>query len=195
MTPSLFFSIYFPSCFILNAISYEYYVNLFSYFILFDLPYFFHLIYQDIFAGKDAVLGYVTINLSTYYCSPKVEIDAWYDLMRANGDDSSVVSSVNLFLCIIQVCPSFSVNRPSLPVCLSACPKAIFLSTIRSLSLCLSLSLSLSLSHSLTLSLSLSLSLTLTPSLSLSLSPFHNLSLSLSLTPFLSNFFTHLLFL
>ena len=30
--------------------------------------------------------------MSTYYCSPNVEIDAWYELQRANGDDSTAVS-------------------------------------------------------------------------------------------------------
>lgn len=47
---------------------------------------------QDIFTGKDAVLGYVTIDMSTVYCSPKVEIDAWTDLIRSSNDTTTQVS-------------------------------------------------------------------------------------------------------
>jgi Ca2+-dependent lipid-binding protein len=45
--------------------------------------------HKDVFSGKDQVLGYVSIDMSTYYGSPKIEIDAWYDLLRANGDTSN----------------------------------------------------------------------------------------------------------
>ena len=51
---------------------------------------------QDIFTGKDAVLGYVTIDMSTVYCSPKVEIDSWTDLIRSSNDTTTQVCNVIL---------------------------------------------------------------------------------------------------
>ena len=100
--------------------------------------------------------------MSTYYCSPKVEIDAYYDLLRANGDDSTVVSpSVRV-----------SISSLKLPHCLSVLLHGISYllhplishvtaqskSPSLSLPLCLSLSLSLSLSSFSPLHLSLTLS-------------------------------------
>lgn len=46
--------------------------------------------HKDIFTGKDSVLGYVTINMATYYSSPKVEIEASYDLLRSSDDNTNV---------------------------------------------------------------------------------------------------------
>jgi hypothetical protein len=46
--------------------------------------------HKDIFTGKDAVLGYVTIDMATYYSSPKVEIEATYDLLRSSDDNTTV---------------------------------------------------------------------------------------------------------
>lgn len=39
--------------------------------------------HKDVFTGKDSILGYASIPMSTYYNAPKVEIDAWYDLLNA----------------------------------------------------------------------------------------------------------------
>jgi C2 domain len=39
--------------------------------------------HKDIFTGKDTILGYASIPMSTYYGSPKIEVDAWYDLLNA----------------------------------------------------------------------------------------------------------------
>jgi Ca2+-dependent lipid-binding protein len=39
--------------------------------------------HKDIFTGKDTILGYASIPMNTYYGAPKVEIDAWYDLLNA----------------------------------------------------------------------------------------------------------------
>eukprot|EP00596_Hydrurales_sp_CCMP1899_P004949 CAMPEP_0119051930 /NCGR_PEP_ID=MMETSP1177-20130426/73383_1 /TAXON_ID=2985 /ORGANISM="Ochromonas sp, Strain CCMP1899" /LENGTH=1845 /DNA_ID=CAMNT_0007031303 /DNA_START=346 /DNA_END=5881 /DNA_ORIENTATION=+ len=46
--------------------------------------------HKDIFTGKDAILGYVTINMATYYGSPKVEIECTYDLLRSSDDLTTV---------------------------------------------------------------------------------------------------------
>ena len=39
--------------------------------------------HKDIFTGKDSILGYASIPMSTYYNAPKVELDGWYDLLNA----------------------------------------------------------------------------------------------------------------
>jgi Ca2+-dependent lipid-binding protein len=46
--------------------------------------------HKDIFSGKDAILGVVSVPMATYYGSPKTEIDAWYDLLdNSGGNDAS----------------------------------------------------------------------------------------------------------
>ena len=113
--------------------------------------------------------------MSTYYCSPKVEIDAYYDLLRANGDDSTVVSpSVRV-----------SISSLKLPHCLSVLLHGIsyLLHPLISHVTAQSKSPSLSLPLCLSLSLSLSFFFFSPPSLSHSL-----LSLPLFFTLFISSY-------
>jgi hypothetical protein len=89
--------------------------------------------HKDIFSGKDLILGVAAVSIGTYYSSPKVEVDGWFDLIDTSesAEGGGIVGKIRAKVMYFNeldedLLESYSAEKLQAPNLLEVCTTIIY---------------------------------------------------------------------